>query len=186
MQFLVLLCLGLSSAVSICESSSGELVATSTQCESGFKEYYGAGVNIFDAFWDGSSGMIQPGISYQDTLIALQSASISGVRYFRFFASCWGPNQIYWLTNQQQYWSEFDRLMKDVATMGFYVIPSIGYDQWDLVANQWVKGLNETKNDLVKNHTSHSFLLAIEYFSQFVARYASHDSVLFWELGISR
>ena len=47
--------------------------------------------------------------------------------YFRFFASPWGPNKVFWVTNESTYWDQFDRLMSDIEREGLHVIPSIGY-----------------------------------------------------------
>ena len=73
--------------------------------------------------------------------------------------------------------------MDDIAARELYVIPSVGYSNWNYVANTLHPGLNETFNDMVKNESSVSQQLALQYFDDLVRRYASHSSVLFWELG---
>jgi len=73
--------------------------------------------------------------------------------------------------------------MDDIAARELYVIPSVGYSYWNYVANTLHPGLNETFNDMVKNESSVSQQLALQYFDDLVRRYASHSSVLFWELG---
>ena len=70
-----------------------------------------------------------------------------------------------------------------IDTSGLYWIPSIGTDGWNQVANALTPGLNETMNDFVKNASSVSRQLALEYFGQFSERYVSRPSLLFWELG---
>ena len=70
-----------------------------------------------------------------------------------------------------------------IDTSGLYWIPSIGTDGWDRVANALTPGLNETVNDFVKNASSVSRQLALDYFGQFSKRYFSRPSLLFWELG---
>eukprot|EP00462_Mataza_sp_D1_P003642 CAMPEP_0175108910 /NCGR_PEP_ID=MMETSP0086_2-20121207/12986_1 /TAXON_ID=136419 /ORGANISM="Unknown Unknown, Strain D1" /LENGTH=75 /DNA_ID=CAMNT_0016386347 /DNA_START=22 /DNA_END=246 /DNA_ORIENTATION=- len=74
---------------------------------------------------------------------------------------------IFWVTNEKQYWQEFDRLMTDIDRLGLYCIPSIGYSSWYEVANLAVKDLNETANDMVLNSNSTSQKLALKYFDQF-------------------
>ena len=127
--------------------------------------------------------MYSPGISYNDTLHALTSLKSSGVRYFRFFASLWGPTHIYWYQHSSAYWVEFDRLMNDIEKLGLYCIPSIGYTDWFKLANLAFPGLNETANDMVKNSSSYSRHLALQYFGEIVSRYNNRSAVLLWELG---
>jgi hypothetical protein len=126
-----------------------------------------------------------PGISYNDTVLALDTAKAAGVRVFRFFASLWGPNMAYWIQQPDAYWAEFDKLMSDIESRGMYSIPSIGYSSWYEVANRAyaAEGVNETINDMVKNSTSVSQTLAMRYFKEIASRYASRKGVLLWELG---
>lgn len=126
-----------------------------------------------------------PGISYNDTISALDTAKASGVRVFRFFASLWGPDMAYYVQSPDAYWKEFDQLMADIESRGMYSIPSIGYSSWHEVANRAyaAKGVNETMNDMVKNSTSIAQTLAMQYFKEIVSRYANKKSVLLWELG---
>jgi endo-1,4-beta-mannosidase len=127
--------------------------------------------------------MNSPGVSYNDTLLALTSLKASGIRYFRFFASLWGPTHIYWHKNSAAFWAEFDRLMGDIERLGLYCIPSIGYTDWFQVANLAFPGLNETANDMVRNSTSRAQALAFKYFEELVSRYQNRSAVLLWELG---
>ena len=54
--------------------------------------------------------------------------------------------------------------MDDIAARELYVIPSVGYSNWNYVANTLHPGLNETFNDMVKNESSVSQQLALQYF----------------------
>jgi hypothetical protein len=160
------------SPVSICEiTSTRRLVAQNGSCPSGSSPWRGAGVNIFDAFWDASSGQAMgKGGSFNESVVALTSAKASGIRYFRFFASDWGPNKLYWATHQPQYWAEFDRLWAVIDHLGLSAIPSLGTDDWHTVANALTPGLAEDANAPVVNRSSVSRGLALEYFTQFVTR----------------
>ena len=175
----------------ICEqSSSGELSAVRRgDCPSGSKRVRIAGANIFDTLWVGSSGMntcCNPSggpATYPDALAALESASVSGIRAFRFFASLFGDANKLWVTNATLYWSEFDRAMDDFERLGLYSIPSIGTGFWHQVANAVTPGLNESANDAVINMSSVAFRLQAKYFAELVTRYKDRKGVLFWELG---
>ena len=173
------------STVSICESAADAvLIAREGACPAGSAPWRGAGVNIFDAFWDASSGQAMgKGGSFNQSVAALASAKAAGVRYFRFFASDWGPNKVFWARNESQYWSEFDRLWDEIDRLGLSAIPSIGTDDWHLVANEMTRGLAEDANAPVTNSSSVSRHLVLQYFSQFVKRYRNRTSVLLWELG---
>jgi len=54
------------------------------------------------------------------------------------------------VSNEKQYWTEFDAVMDEIAGQGLHVIPSIGYSSWWWSANQAFPGLNETLNDFSK------------------------------------
>ena len=174
----------------ICEQASGELSAVrSGDCPSGGKRVRLAGANIFDTLWVGSSGMAtccNPDggpATYPDALAALESASVSGIRAFRFFASLFGDANKLWVNNATLYWSEFDRAMDDFERLGLYSIPSIGTGFWHQVANAVTPGLNESTNDAVINTSSVAFGLQSKYFTELVTRYKDRKGVLFWELG---
>ena len=123
------------------------------------------------------------GGNFSESVAALESARASGIRYFRFFASDWGPNKAFWAQHQAQYWSEFDRLWDEIDRVGLSAIPSLGTDSWNAVANTVTPGLAEDANAPVVNSTSVSRRLALEYFAQFVTRYRNRSSLLLWELG---
>ena len=172
-----------------------------------------AGANLFDVFWVASSGQARNKFGFNYSLSELETAHAAGIRVFRAFASDWGPNKLFWKQHTDQfvfhvyfimnlqlyacplllflpifcvvirYWQEFDSLVDRIDTAGLYWIPSIGTDGWDRVANALTPGLNETVNDFVKNASSVSRQLALEYFGQFSRRYFSRPSLLFWELG---
>ena len=90
---------------------------------------------------------------------------------------------MFWARNEVQYWSEFDRLWVEIERAGLSTIPSLGTDDWHLVANAVTPGLAEDANAPVTNASSVSRHMALRYFSQFVARYRQRPSVLLWELG---
>ena len=170
---------------------SSKLVAVRGPCPDGSTRTRVAGVNIFDALWDASSAIGSPGtfgsrgprISIANTSAALASAAFHKIRVFRMFAALWGPEMSFWVTNETQYWSEFDAVMDMIAAHGLHVIPSIGYSSWWRTANKAFPGVNETLNDFILNASSVSRGLATKYFTQIVTRYAKRDCVLLWELG---
>ena len=82
-----------------------------------------------------------------------------------------------------RYWEELDAVFDAIDASGLYWIPSIGTSDWNRVANALIPGLNETMNDFVKNASSMSRQLALEYFGQFSKRYVARPSLLLWELG---
>ena len=75
---------------SICEHPDKTLTAVRGDCIAPAQKTSVAGVNIFDQLWVRSQGMTTTG-TIADSKAALQSAQLSGVRVFRFFASLWGP-----------------------------------------------------------------------------------------------
>lgn len=74
----------------------------------------------------------------------------------RFFANLWGGNMVRWVTDSEIYWREFDRLIDDIEDAGMFAIPSLGNDEWHLVANAVHAGLNESYYDSVVNASSWS------------------------------
>ena len=106
-------------------------------------------VNIFDAMWNANPGQGLPGgPSIDSTRAVIESAAVSGVRVFRFFASLWGGKKSFWATNSTAYWNSFDEVMDAIASHpSIYVVPSIGYSNWHLVSNI-LNGTNETMNDV--------------------------------------
>lgn len=166
-------------------SANHEMVATRGDCPAGLTDYGGVGVNLYDAFWCGAEAMGVP-CNYRDALAAMRSLAASGLRFFRFFASLWGPKQIHWLRSPKQHWAAFDRMLDDAQKLGLYAVPSIGAESWHEVHNRAHNdsgARRETLNDLVTNRSSAARALARRYTSEVVRRYASHPVVLFWELG---
>ena len=171
---------------------SSRLVAVRGPCPDGSSRTRVAAVNIFDAMYDASSAMGSPnprapnkqGISIANTTAALASAAANNIRVFRMFSCLWGPHMSFWVTNETQYWREFDTVMDEIERYpGLHVIPSIGYSHWWWTANQAFAGVNETQNDFILNASSVGRGLANKYFAQIVTRYAKRDCVLLWELG---
>ena len=146
------------------------------RCPNGWQPFHGAGVNVFDALWDGSSQ--RTGGDFDATLHALQGLKAAGIRYFRFFASLYGGAQWKWVKDPSAYWRMFDRLMEAIEAAGLYVIPSIGYDCWVTITD----GANNY-NDFVFDAHSQSRGYARRYFLELVARYRQRHCVLLWELG---
>jgi len=182
-----------STAPRICAvDGSSRLVAVRGPCPNGSSRTRVAAVNIFDAMYDASSAMGSPnprapnkqGISIANTTAALASAAANNIRVFRMFSCLWGPHMSFWVTNETQYWTEFDTVMDEIERYpGLHVIPSIGYSHWWWTANQAFAGVNETQNDFILNASSVGRGLANKYFAQIVTRYAKRDCVLLWELG---
>ena len=171
---------------------TSRLVAVRGPCPDGSSRTRIAAVNIFDAMYDASSAMGSPdprapnkdGISIANTTAALASAAANNIRVFRMFSCLWGPAMSFWVTNETQYWTEFDAVMDEIERYpGLHVIPSIGYSHWWWTANQVFAGLNETLNDFILNASSVGRGLANKYFAQIVTRYTERDCVLLWELG---
>ena len=166
------------------DGTTQEYVALrSPPCPAGLEEVSVAGVNIFDTLWVGSTGMSTGNATYADAKEALESAAQSGVKIFRFFAFLYGTSQTYWLSNPEQFWMEFDRLVNDIERLNMHAIPSLGTEQWHEVANAMYPHINETTNDCVRNTSSAAFSLQTKYFEEVVKRYKSRSSILAWELG---
>ena len=99
----------------ICEdTATKELSAVrAVACPAGTQRVRVAGANIFDTLWVGSSGMntccnASGGpATYPDALEALESASTSGIRVFRFFGSLFGAATKAWVQDPARYWSEY-------------------------------------------------------------------------------
>ena len=137
----------------VCERADGSLRAYAAGCPTSCTPWRGAGANLFDAFWCTSSGA-HAHCSFDDSLSALQTATTAGLRYARFFASDWKGNRAWWYNHEEQYWDEMDKLFAAIDASGMSVIPSLGTDGWDLVANAVTPGLNETANDYVRSASS--------------------------------
>ena len=198
----------------MCASNDGNrlIAVRKPHCPAGYTEATGlVGVNVFEALWCGSPGMRSP-CNYMQVLEALRFLAASGIRFFRFFASLYGPSQDEWLKEPKRFWRHFDRLMNDVQVLGLQVIPSIGAESWHEVANRWSHACNEVNffcalepaqhaviaksplnnrgryhpesvNDLVNNRSSLARKLAVRYTEELVRRYRDRPAVLFWELG---
>ena len=181
---------------SVCSANDGRslLAVRSAQCPVGHSEVMGlVGVNVFDALWCSSEGM-HPPCTHADVRVALRFLAASGLRFFRFFASLYGPAHAHWLHNPPRFWAAFDRLLDDVEALGLQAVPSIGAESWHEVANRWTnasvnasaRGRSprpETVNDLVTNASSLARALALRYTDELVRRYRRRRSILFWELG---
>ena len=170
----------------ICDfKTSGRLLATvNTTCPAGSTEFRGAGINLFDLFWCGSTGMgVSAACTFNESASMLASYKRTGLRFFRFFATDWGPNAAFAIQHPHQNWAELDRVWDAIDASGLYAIPSIRAGEWHEVANAIHPGLHEGPNDLVRNATSISRTLALQYFSDFASRYKARKSLLLWELG---
>eukprot|EP00039_Didymoeca_costata_P006827 m.93735 g.93735 ORF g.93735 m.93735 type:complete len:423 (-) comp13409_c0_seq1:189-1457(-) len=165
---------------SICEAENGDMSSVRGPCPPQTKPIALAGANIFDAFWECSTGMNGPGT--KSTSHAFQTATDNGIRVFRFFASLFQTSMQYWVHNETNYWNEFDMVIDLLETYNLYAIPSIGTD-WHHVANAVTKGLNETTNDLIMNKSSVSRLFLEKYTTQLITRYKEKKHILLWELG---
>jgi len=174
----------MSLAPHICELKSGVLKAVRGPCPPDATVFHGVGINLFDIFWCGSTGMgPDRGCTFNQSLTMLSDYRQTGLRFFRFFATDWGPNKLFWAEHPEQNWAELDRVWDAIDHSGLFVIPSIRAGDWDEVANLLTPGLHEGPNDLVCNSTSVSRGLAERYFSEFVHRYKDRRSLLLWELG---
>jgi hypothetical protein len=170
----------------ICELKSGGLQAVRGACPPDAVVFRGAGINLFDLFWCSSTGMgpvSARGCSHNESLKMLSSYRQTGLRFFRFFATDWGPRKLFWYQHPQQNWKELDQVWDAIDDSGLYVIPSIRMGGWDELANLVTPGLHEGPNDLVCNKTSVARGLAVRYFTEFVQRYKDRRSLLLWELG---
>ena len=147
-------------------------------CPTGYSDYRGAGVNVFDALWVASPSFPssrRTGKGQAEILSALEGLVSSGVRFFRFFASLYGSDQAIWVQSPENFWAAFDWLIENVERLGLYCVPSLGYE-WELVAR--ALGHNDTKNDLVRSPTSFSRKLAYSYFHEVTARYRDRTAIL--------
>ena len=112
----------------ICEvKTSGRLLATvNTTCPAGSTEFRGAGINLFDLFWCGSTGMgVSAACTFSESASMLASYKRTGLRFFRFFATDWGPNAAFAIQHPHQNWAELDRVWDAIDASGLYAIPSI-------------------------------------------------------------
>ena len=99
----------------ICEGkTSGRLLATvNTTCPAGSTEFRGAGINLFDLFWCGSTGMgVSAACTFNESASMLASYKRTGLRFFRFFATDWGPNAAFAIQHPHQNWAELDRVCR--------------------------------------------------------------------------
>ena len=158
----------------ICARGSQLRAVRGGSCPAGYEPFRAAGANLFDAIW--TAEKMAPHVSFNDSLQAIESYAVSGLKVFRMFASLWGPNQRMWVKEPLEFWANADRVIDAIEERGLYVIPSLGLS-WHMVAE------NETVNDFVLNRSSASRALAHRYYEEFVSRYHSRECVLLWELG---
>lgn len=116
---------------------------------------------------------------------AIVDARHSGIRYFRISATGYAPSGFglrgdldLWRSDREAYWQVVDRMMDDLARNSIRLIPSF---VWNL--RQLPAMTRETVRDFVTDPESRSYRMLDEYVSEYVARYRTHPSLLFYEIG---
>lgn len=83
-----------------------------------------------------------------------------------------------WQKRPNEYWKLIDEMMNDLSSRNIRIVPVFvwGLGQFPVVAGERVDAM-------LRNQNSESWKLLEKYMRDFIARYKSHPSVLFYELG---
>ena len=111
----------------------------------------------------------------------------AGFAFFRFAAAGYGPSWpndpvhndlTLWQSDPQTYWSDVDRMFDELDQAGMRAVPSF---LWNVMQFPALTG--ETVTQLIDDPTSKSRQLAEHYITEFVSRYKSRQTILFYEMG---
>jgi hypothetical protein len=115
---------------------------------------------------------------------ALWDARNVGVSYLRVSVMGYFPvaysqkgNLDLWRADTTAYWHAMDQMMADLDAEGIRLIPVFVWNKVQLPAME-----GETIADLLKDANSKSYQLLVKYVTEFIARYRSRQTVLFYEL----
>lgn len=115
---------------------------------------------------------------------AIGDAKNLGVSYFRVSVMGYFPvvhgqtgNLELWRSDPAAFWQAMDRMMADLDAHEIRLIPVFVWNKVQLPAMT-----GETVADLVTNPESQSHTLLVRFITEFIARYRSRSTVLFYEL----
>jgi hypothetical protein len=120
---------------------------------------------------------------------AIADARDVGFRYVRIMAAGYGPvapppagaagqnDLALWQSNPGLYWSRLDAMFDDLDAAGIRLVPSFVWNPLQFPAL-----VNETVTDLVVDPASASRALLNRYLTQFITRYRTRPTILFYEL----
>jgi Bacterial Ig domain/Cellulase (glycosyl hydrolase family 5) len=120
---------------------------------------------------------------------AIQDAANYSFGYMRVAISGYNPsfsvqvsnpaqNDLYlWQTKPTAYWAAIDQMFADLDAKGIKIVAVLDFN-W----TQFPALANETVRDLIANPSSSSRSLLRTYISQFIQRYKSRKTILFYEL----
>ena len=111
----------------------------------------------------------------------MDAAVAQGVTFARFIASGFYAGNMTtgngWLNNPTAYWAAFDALVADANARGLHLVPSM---LWNIYL---FPDMNSQPAGQLFVPGSATRVMAESYLSQVVSRYASNDTILFWEMG---
>jgi hypothetical protein len=152
---------------------------------------HGIGLNKFDLFLQylgqASGGDGSP--AYRAVTRAMAKKAIGdakniGVSYLRvsvmgYFPIAYGDKGSldFWRSDEPAYWKVMDQMMADLDAAGIQLIPVFVWNKVQLPALA-----HETIADLLTNKDSKSYQLLTTYTAEFISRYKSRPTVLFYEL----
>ena len=109
---------------------------------------------------------------------AIDDASRSGVRFLRFWASGFWPNEMrLFLTDKPAYWARMDDLFRHAREKDVMLVPSLFW-----TSNLWSDLCDEPRNKIA-DPNSKTFQAMRAYAAELVTRYKDDPNVLMWELG---
>jgi hypothetical protein len=146
------------------------------------KQYEGTASN-----GDGSSAYLA--VTKAMGLKSIADAANNGFAFLRVSAAGYGPvtatqidiqgaNDLWlWMNDPAQYWSRLDAMYNDLDAHKMRLVPSFVWNPFQFPALA-----GETLATMVANPSSKSRHLLTKYITQFIARYKSRKTILFYEL----
>ena len=109
---------------------------------------------------------------------AVDDASRSGVRFLRFWASGFWPNEMkLYLNNKPAYWARMDDLFRHAREKDVMLVPSLFWQHY-----LWSDLCDEPRNRIA-DPNSKTYQAMRAYATELVTRYKDDPNVLMWELG---
>ena len=109
---------------------------------------------------------------------AIDDASRSGVRFLRFWASGFWPNEMkLYLTDKPAYWARMDDLFRHAREKDVMLVPSLFWQHY-----LWSDLCDEPLNKIA-DPNSKTYQAMLTYATELVTRYKDDPNVLMWELG---
>jgi Pectinacetylesterase len=168
----------------LCLSEKGWVTAIARSCPPGTSPFRGIGVNLFDILW-GAWGTGGKTANLSTSLHAIQDAVASGISFGRVFAAPWAYTQWQYLSNSTAYWQASDAVFAEAERLGLKLVPSLshGCPDTNATCNPAMVLYKEPYHDFIARSSSKTRGTLFQYYRDFVGRYKSSPSVLFWELG---